>query len=94
VITADIAVRGGKKIELKKVANEALKSCPSVRTVLVCSRDGDKSVAMERPRDYFLDEVLPTDAKSSDFIEYMDSNDPLFMLYTSGSTGKPKGMEF
>ena len=25
-------------------------------------------------------------------IEWMDSEDPLFMLYTSGSTGKPKGV--
>ena len=25
--------------------------------------------------------------------EWMDSEDPLFILYTSGSTGKPKGVE-
>ncbi len=25
-------------------------------------------------------------------IEWMDSEDPLFLLYTSGSTGKPKGI--
>lgn len=24
--------------------------------------------------------------------EWMDSEDPLFILYTSGSTGKPKGL--
>jgi acetyl-CoA synthetase len=25
-------------------------------------------------------------------VEWMDAEDPLFLLYTSGSTGKPKGI--
>jgi acetyl-CoA synthetase len=25
-------------------------------------------------------------------LEWLDAEDPLFMLYTSGSTGKPKGV--
>ena len=25
-------------------------------------------------------------------VEWMDAEDPLFMLYTSGSTGRPKGV--
>lgn len=32
------------------------------------------------------------DAKPECECEWMDAEDPLFILYTSGSTGKPKGV--
>lgn len=40
VITADQAVRGGKRIELKQVVNEAVFKCPSVKRVFVAERTG------------------------------------------------------
>lgn len=94
VITSDIAVRGGKILELKKIVDEALKLTPCVQTVLVDARDGDTkrvSNIMQHPRDHFLQD-LEREGSGPDKIEYMDSNDPLFILYTSGSTGKPKGL--
>jgi acetyl-CoA synthetase len=50
---------------------------------------------MSHPRDHFIQDLAEdakASAKGSDVIEYVDSNDPLFILYTSGSTGTPKGL--
>lgn len=42
VITADEGVRGGKTIPLKANTDEALKSCPNVKAVIVFKRTGGK----------------------------------------------------
>ncbi|KAL0280013.1 UNVERIFIED_CONTAM: hypothetical protein PYX00_001441 [Menopon gallinae] len=42
-------------------------------------------------RDFWWHEEME-DAEPSCYPEWMDAEDPLFMLYTSGSTGKPKGV--
>ncbi|KAF9332818.1 acetyl-CoA synthetase [Linnemannia elongata] len=44
VITSDQGKRGGKSIETKKIVDEALKSCPTVETVIVCQRTGAEGV--------------------------------------------------
>lgn len=46
---------------------------------------------MTEGRDIFWQDVVP-DASTSCYPEWMEAEDPLFMLYTSGSTGKPKGV--
>lgn len=94
VITADVACRGGKVLELKKIVDQALTQAPCVKTVLVDARDGNASrTKLQHPRDHFLHELLNTSCTNvKDVIEYVDSNHPLFILYTSGSTGKPKGL--
>lgn len=90
VITNDEAYRGDKVIPLKKITNEALETCPSVKNVLVLKRTGN-SVMMKDGRDHWLSPLL--DAASMDCpAEKMKAEDPLFILYTSGSTGKPKGL--
>ena len=90
VITSDGSYRGAKTIDLKSIVDEALKSCPGVKTVLVAKRIHSK-ITMKTGRDYWLQPLL--DEASSDCnAEIMDAEDPLFILYTSGSTGKPKGM--
>ena len=40
VITADEGLRGGRKVPLKANADEALKQCPGVKTVIVVRRTG------------------------------------------------------
>ena len=55
VITADQGVRGGKIIELKKVVDEAVKSCTCVKRVFVYQRTG-KDVPMGK-LDISLDKV-------------------------------------
>ncbi|WP_129021980.1 acetate--CoA ligase [Edaphocola flava] len=90
VITSDGSYRGDKKIDLKGIVDEALKTCPSIGKVLVVKRTGS-AVTMQEGRDEWIAPLL--DAAPVDNIpEIMDSEDPLFILYTSGSTGKPKGM--
>lgn len=42
-------------------------------------------------RDQLWQEQIPQQSAEAD-VEWMNSEDPLFLLYTSGSTGKPKGV--
>lgn len=90
VLTADGAYRGAKDIPLKSVVDEALKTCPSVKNVIVLKRTGSY-VDMKEGRDLWWHEEL----KKVDAVcpaTEMDAEDELFILYTSGSTGKPKGV--
>ena len=89
LITADEGVRGGRRVGLKASADEALKSCPDVKTVVVVRRTG-AAVPFSAGRDHWYDERM---AAASPVCppEEMGAEDPLFILYTSGSTGKPKG---
>ena len=90
LITADEGLRGGRKVALKANADEALKSCPTVKDVIVFRRTGAK-VGWQAGRDHWWHELM---AKASEdcAAEALDAEDPLFILYTSGSTGKPKGV--
>ena len=90
IITADEGVRGGKIIPLKKITDEALKSCPNVKKCIVVKRTGNQ-VDWTDGRDIYYDQLI---SKVSDRCEpeEMNAEDPLFILYTSGSTGKPKGV--
>ena len=90
VITADEGIRGGKKIPLKKIADEAIKKCPNVKKCLVVKNTGN-AVDWDENRDCDLNEII---SNQSSFCEpeEMSAEDPLFILYTSGSTGKPKGV--
>lgn len=90
VLTADGLNRGSKQIPVKRVVDEALENCPSVKRVIVVDRLG-WAVHMQEGRDVYLQDEL---VKASTYCapEPMEAEDPLFILYTSGSTGKPKGV--
>ncbi len=89
VVTADGGFRGGKLVPLKDNVDEALKSCPSVKYVLVVGHAANE-IDMVEGRDV----VWSTQMRMSPDREpeEMGAEDPLFILYTSGSTGKPKGV--
>jgi acetyl-CoA synthetase len=90
VITADEGVRGGRRVPLKANVDTALTSCPNVHTVLTVRHTGG-TIDWQPERDVWYHEAVaqqPADCP----IEWMDAEDPLFILYTSGSTGKPKGV--
>ncbi len=90
LITADEGRRGGRKVPLKANADEALKSCPDVKNVIVVKVTGGK-VAMQSGRDHDYATLCSVSSPDCPPLE-MNAEDPLFILYTSGSTGKPKGV--
>ncbi|MFZ6049159.1 acetate--CoA ligase [Pseudomonas sp. CR3202] len=90
VITTDEGVRGGKYIPLKQNVDKALQDCPDVSSVLVVQRTQGKIDWVEG-RDLWYHEALHGASEDCP-PEWMDAEDPLFILYTSGSTGKPKGV--
>ena len=92
VITCDGSFQNGKRVNLKDIADEALKHSPTVENVIVVKRTG-QDVYMEAMRDHWYHELclLPI-ANGKCATEEMDSEDPLFILYTSGSTGTPKAI--
>ncbi|KAF9170225.1 acetyl-CoA synthetase, partial [Mortierella sp. AD010] len=90
ILTSDQGKRGGKTVETKRIVDDALKSCPSVKSVIVCQRTG-ADVPMTPGRDFWWNEEV---IKRMTYLspEPMNAEDPLFLLYTSGSTGTPKGV--
>mmetsp|Transcript_11583 Transcript_11583/g.43496 ORF Transcript_11583/g.43496 Transcript_11583/m.43496 type:complete len:727 (-) Transcript_11583:2097-4277(-) len=101
VITADGSKRGKKMIPLKKIVDEAIRICANeegwdVKTCLVHKRLGEEAQGKisvpVRKIDVDLDELLER-ASDRAPVEWMESEDTLFMIYTSGSTGKPKGIQ-
>lgn len=93
VITADVSLRGGRQIPLKKNVDEAATK-PGVdqylESVLVIN-NADVALDWYEARDHWyhdLNKTVSADCPP----EPMSAEDPLFILYTSGSTGKPKGV--
>ncbi|MEK6676940.1 MAG: acetate--CoA ligase [Planctomycetota bacterium] len=97
LITSDGTFRGAKEVFLKANADQAMTLAAGrgvhVRTCIVFERVGAKRtpITMKSGRDHWWHDVMKP-ASASCEPEWMDSEDPLFILYTSGSTGKPKGV--
>ncbi|NPU83807.1 MAG: acetate--CoA ligase [Syntrophaceae bacterium] len=92
LVTCDGTFRGAKAVPQKDSADAAVAECPSVEKIVVVKRVGDKiKCNMNAARDIWWEDAM---AKASADCppEWMDAEDPLFILYTSGSTGKPKGV--
>ncbi|XP_076906749.1 acetyl-coenzyme A synthetase, chloroplastic/glyoxysomal-like [Bidens hawaiensis] len=98
VITCNAVKRGKKAINLKDIVDSALsKASQSGIHVGLCLTYANES-AMKREdtkwlkeRDVWWQDVVPKCSTKCD-VEWVDGEDPLFLLYTSGSTGKPKGV--
>ncbi|XP_075877866.1 acyl-CoA synthetase short chain family member 2 like [Nelusetta ayraudi] len=106
LVTADGVYRGEKLINLKQIVNEALEKCrgKAMCTVTKClvvkhhrqrTKSGTASNQLQTPWDsgfdVWWDEAM-RDSPEECEPEWLNAEDPLFILYTSGSTGKPKGV--
>src|SRR5918912_70560 len=93
LITQDEGWRAGKPVPLKRNADEALASSPTVTQTVVLRRTGG-DVPIQNGRDHWWHDVVegePDDPESCP-CEPMDAEDLLYLLYTSGTTAKPKGI--
>ncbi|ARU31082.1 acetate--CoA ligase [Sulfuriferula sp. AH1] len=93
VITADASMRGGKAVALKAAVDEALSlgGTECVSGVIVYQRTRNE-ISWHAGRDVWWHDCVK-DMASSCEPEWMNAEDPLFILYTSGSTGTPKGVQ-
>jgi acetyl-CoA synthetase len=93
LITQDEGWRAGKKVPLKRNADEAVAQAPTVKNVIVLQRTGDE-VPFDESRDAWWHELTEgqDDDPASAPPEPMDAEDLLYLLYTSGTTAKPKGI--
>ncbi|XP_021721159.1 acetyl-coenzyme A synthetase, chloroplastic/glyoxysomal-like [Chenopodium quinoa] len=98
VLTCNAVKRGAKVIGLKDIVDAALAEstkngvsvdvCLTYENKLAVSRENTK---WTEGRDVWWQDVVPKYPSTCD-VEWVDAEDPLFLLYTSGSTGKPKGV--
>lgn len=92
VITADGGFRGGKIVELKQAADNALKrGCPSIERCVVLRRTAH-AITWDEQRDVWWHELTANQPDTCEPV-WVEAEHPLFLLYTSGSTGKPKGIQ-
>uniref|UniRef100_A0A673BTN0 Acetyl-coenzyme A synthetase n=1 Tax=Sphaeramia orbicularis TaxID=375764 RepID=A0A673BTN0_9TELE len=108
LVTADGVYRGEKLINLKQIADEALEKCrekyvPVTKCLVVkhhvlrtksgaaCNKLQVRHTPWDSEYDVWWDEAM-RDIPDECEPEWLDAEDPLFILYTSGSTGKPKGV--
>ncbi len=100
LITADAYYRGGKLLDHKIKADEAVaqaaKSDVNVNKVLIWQRypgRASSTTAMKDGRDYFVNDLLGAYRGQRIDPVSLPADHPLFLMYTSGTTAKPKGCQ-
>ena len=94
LIAADAGMRGGKVIPYKGLVDAACAEAEfAPPKVLIVSRglDPAEPKVAGRDEDYATLRAAVGDAQVP--VEWLESNEPSYLLYTSGTTGKPKGVQ-
>lgn len=90
LITADGGLRRGKAINYKKIVDEILPQCSTIKQTIVLKYN-NAPIEMKQGRDTWYHDIMKK-VDDNCPCETLDSEDMMFMLYTSGTTGKPKGL--
>ncbi|XP_042897518.1 acetyl-coenzyme A synthetase, cytoplasmic [Parasteatoda tepidariorum] len=106
LVTADGGYRGPKLVNLRSIVENAIRICDEkdhkLKAVIAVKHLGSLNNKTANSSEvkwgmndssilsFWHDEMKNSSAICD--VEWMDAEDPLFILYTSGSTGKPKGI--
>jgi len=94
MITSDGGSRMGKTVLYKALVDESLKLAkhPPAK-VLIFRRGLDKNMPVVAGRDIDWEALHQQHPGASVPCEWLESNEPSYILYTSGTTGQPKGVQ-
>ena len=87
---ADLTYRKGKEVALKGIVDEALAEYGEAVASVVVLRRGEEAPPMRSGRDIYWPDFLALGEGQSDAVEWLESNEPAFILATSGTTARPK----
>ncbi|MBO0685212.1 MAG: AMP-binding protein, partial [Candidatus Dormibacteraeota bacterium] len=85
----DLTWRKGREVPLRGIVDDALAAVDCVEHVVMLRR-GPAGSAGKQGRDLDWDEFLRLGEGLSEHVEWLEANEPAYILATSGTTAKPK----